>query len=231
MTLKLDTIITATLVACALVTTGLVIRREFVAPAVVPSAVRQEAVLVESWRAHLPKGTRIGPADAPVQLIEFADFECPFCATYSKNVKALRERHPEKIALTYVHYPLPMHRFAEPAARVAECAGAQGRFEAMHDVLFARQREFGLRPWSEFAIDARISDSAAFEECVKSTEPVPRIVEGTAFGSKLDIKGTPTIVINGWKLARPPSIEELDVMVKAILAGKSPITTDGKAAQ
>lgn len=70
-----------------------------------------------------------------------------------------------------------------------------------------------------------------FEACIKSTEPVPRIAEGKALGSTLDIKGTPTIVINGWKLGHPPSVEELDGMVKAILAGKSPIASDGKAAQ
>jgi protein-disulfide isomerase len=124
-----------------------------------------------------------------------------------------------------MHYPLPMHRFAEPAARVSECARAQGRFEAMHERLFEQQNAFGLKPWHEFAAEAGVPELATFEACIKSTEPVPRVVEGKALGSAFDIKGTPTIVINGWKLARPPNIEELDAMVKAILAGKSPVDT------
>lgn len=232
MKIKPDFIITALLVACALVTTGLVTRREFfAAPQAAAKQPEQKPQFIENWRAHLAKGTLLGPEQAPVQLIEFADFECPFCATFHKALKAIRERYPQQVALTYLHYPLSNHRFAAPAARAAECAGVQGRFEAMCDLLFERQRDFGLRPWSEFATEAGVGDSSAFEACVKSTDPVPRIAEGKALGSTLDIKGTPTVVINGWKLARPPSIEELDGMVKAILAGKSPIAFDGKAAR
>ena len=117
-----------------------------------------------------------------------------------------------------------MHRFAEPAARVVECAGDQGRFEAMYDLLFEQQDKFGLKPWSEFAADAGVADSTTFEACIKRTEPIPRVTEGKALGGQLDIQGTPTVVINGWKLGRPPSLEELDRMVKAILVGKSPIS-------
>ena len=116
-----------------------------------------------------------------------------------------------------------MHRFAEPAARVSECAGDQGRFEAMYDLLFEQQYRFGLKPWSEFASEAGVADSAAFEACIKRTEPIPLVTEGKALGSQLDVHGTPTVVINGWKLGRPPTLEELDHMVKAILAGKSPV--------
>jgi len=116
-----------------------------------------------------------------------------------------------------------MHRFAEPSARVSECAGDQGRFEAMYDLLFEQQDKFGLKPWSEFATEAGVVDSAAFEACIKRTELIPRVTEGKALGNQLDVQGTPTVVINGWKLGRPPTLDELDHMVKAILAGKSPV--------
>jgi protein-disulfide isomerase len=123
-----------------------------------------------------------------------------------------------------VHFPLPMHRFAEPAARVAECAGDQGRFETMHDLLFERQDKFGLEPWNEFATEAGVADGAAFDACIKRTDPIPRVADGKALGNQLDIQGTPTVVINGWKVGRPPTLDELDRMVKAILAGKSPVS-------
>jgi len=231
MTIKLDAAITATLVVCALVTTGLVVRREFFTPAPPPVQPEQKPVFITEWRTHLSKGTRMGPADAPAQVLEFADFECPFCARFHKDLKALRAHYPTEVAVTFVHFPLPMHRFAEPAARVAECAAGQGRFEAMYDLLFEQQDRLGLKPWSEFASEAGVADSAAFEACIKRTESMPRVTEGKALGNQLDVQGTPTVIINGWKLGRPPAGEELERLVKAILLGKSPVTTDGNFAR
>jgi protein-disulfide isomerase len=220
--MKLDSIVGVTLVACALIVTGIVVRREVLGSAALARA-EQKPVMIAHWREGLEKGVRIGPREAPVQLIEFADFECPYCASFHKVLNDLRIRYPTQVALTFVHFPLPMHRFAEPAARVAECAGDQGRFEAMHGLLFEQQDKFGLKSWSEFATEAGVADNAAFEACIKSTDPIPRVVEGKALGKELDVKGTPTVVINGWKLGRPPMLDELDQMVKAILAGKSPV--------
>ena len=166
----------------------------------------------------------MGPADASVQLLEFADFDCPYCASFHNNLRDLRVRYPTQVALTYVHFPLPGHRFALPAARVADCAAQQGRFEAMYNLLFEQQDSFGLKPWGDFATEAGIPDSAAFEVCIKRTESIPRVAEGRALAKQLDVQGTPTIVINGWKLGRPPTLDEMDHMVKAILAGKSPVS-------
>lgn len=226
MRIKWDVMLTGTLVACALVTTGLVVHREFfaVAPATPAAAPEQKPVFIEGWRAHLGQGERFGPANAPVQLIEFADFECPFCATSHKTLQALRARYPREVALTYMHFPLAMHRFAEPAVRVAECAGKQARFEPMADRLYEQQNQLGLKPWSEFAAEAGVADGAAFEACIESTEPIPRLVAGQQLGERLGVQGTPTLILNGWKLARPPNDRELDRMVKAVLAGKSPVS-------
>jgi protein-disulfide isomerase len=88
-----------------------------------------------------------------------------------------------------------------------------------------QQDKFGLKPWSEFATEAGVANSEAFEACVKRTDPIPRVTEGKALGAKLDVQGTPTVIINRWKLGRPPTLDELDRTVKAILAGKSPVST------
>jgi len=224
MKVGLDAVITATLVMCALVTTGIVVRREFSAPVAPPAQAEQKPTYIKEWRTQLANGLRMGPEQSPVQVLEFADFECPFCASFHKDLRTLRVRYPIQVALTFVHFPLPMHRFAEPAARAAECAGDQGRFEAMYDLLFEQQDKFGLKPWSEFATEAGVANSAAFEACSKRTEPIARVTEGKALGKQLDVQGTPTVVINGWKLGRPPTLDEMDHMVKAILAGKSPIS-------
>jgi protein-disulfide isomerase len=223
MKVKIDTVVTVTLVVCALITTGVVLRREFFVRPVANALSEQKPIYIKDWRSHFAKGVRMGSEDARVQLVEFADFECPFCGTFHKNLKTLRERFPTQVALTFVHYPLPMHRFAIPAARVAECANDQGRLEAMYDQLFEGQDQFGLKPWDDYATAAGVPDIAAFDACIKKTDPIPRVEEGKALGAKLDVQGTPTIIINGWKLGKPPTESELDQMVQRVLAGKHPV--------
>jgi len=176
---KWDTIFTATLVICALITTGLVgYRQLFGQSAGSASRSSLRGVFIPNWRSELAAGVPLGPSNAPVQLVEFSDFECPYCASLHANLKSVLERFPADVAITYVHFPLSMHRFAVPAARVAECAGNQGRFAAMHDLLFEEQNEFGLKPWNEFATDAKVPDLAAFEACIQNKEPVRRVIEG-----------------------------------------------------
>jgi hypothetical protein len=85
MKIELDAVITATLVVCAVITTGVVVRREFMAPSVPPGQPEQKPVLVPRWRDDLVKGVRLGPDAAPLQLIEFADFECPFCGSLHRT--------------------------------------------------------------------------------------------------------------------------------------------------
>jgi protein-disulfide isomerase len=221
MRITFDNILAVLLVACAGLTTALVARREFTQPPAARS--EQKPVFIQEWQQHLAKGFRMGPAEAPVQLLEFADLECPYCATLHRDLKALGERYPTQVAWSYVHFPLPMHRFAEPAARAAECAGNQGRFAPMLDVLYEQQHEFGLKPWSEMAKEAGVVDLGTFETCVLRKDVVPRVAAGKELGKVLDLKGTPTLLVNGWKLGRTPSLDGLDAMVKAILAGNSPV--------
>lgn len=221
--MKIDSVVTATLVLCAVLTTGVVIRREFFPQTAAGMPVQQKPVLLPNWEDNLASGEQIGPPQAKVRLIEFADFECPFCANFHKTLNVIRDKYPNEVLLDYVHFPLSMHRFAIPAARVSECASDQGRFAAMYDQLFEGQDQFGLKPWADFATAAGVPDLAAFDACIRRTDPVRRVEQGKALGTKLDVQGTPTIIINGWKLGQPPNEQELDQMVQRILAGKSPI--------
>lgn len=224
MKLKLDALATGALVVCAIATTSLVVYRHFSsAPASTASPTMREPVFVETWKSARSDGILFGSADAPVQIIEFADFECPYCAGFHETVKTLRARYPNDVAVTYVHYPLQGHRFAIPAARASECADAQGRFEAMHDRLFVDQSSLGLKTWSEYAADADVPNLIEFEACTKATTPLPRVEAGKRLGDRLNVQGTPAVIVNGWHLTRPPTIDELDDMVKAVLAGRSPV--------
>jgi protein-disulfide isomerase len=223
MKIKFDMVLTATLVVCSIVTTGVVLRREFLVPSVRATRAEQKPIWIANWRQYLSEGARLGSEAAPVQIIEFADFECPYCGSFHKTLAIVRQHYPTQVSLTYVHFPIPGHRFALPAARVAECAGDQGRFEAMYSQLFDGQESFGLKPWSDYAAAAGVPDLAAFDACIRRTDSVRRIEGGKQLGAQLDIQATPTLIINGWKLAHPPSADELDAMVKATLTGKNPI--------
>src|SRR5579862_7126532 len=209
--------------------TAVVVRKEFFAQ--VKELNEQKPTFLKDWASAAGKGVRLGAADAPVQVIEFADFECPFCAEFHGILARLRAKYPAQIAVIYVHFPIPGHRFAVPAARVAECAGEQGQFERMHDSLFEHQEALGLKPWTEFARQAEVPDMAAFDLCIERTDPVSRVLAGQSLGKTLDIQGTPSVIVNGWRLGRPPTEKELDGMVSAILAGRAPVTPDGKLAQ
>lgn len=227
MTSRRDTIFMITLVVCAVATTATVLYQQFSRPASLTAQLERDPVLVDSWEDLLEAGLRSGPPEAAVRLIEFADFECPYCADFHKRLKALRATHPAQVSVTFIHFPLDGHRFALSAARASECAAEQGHFEAMQDQLFAGQQSFGLQPWKDYAKSAGVPDLAAFDACVGRTEHVARIESGKLAGARLDIKGTPTLIVNGWRLPSPPTAEVLDAMVKAVVDGKSPISVIG----
>ena len=218
-----EVVIASLLVLCALITTGLVIRRELFRQNVAAAQGHQKPVFVDSWREALESGNRLGNLSTSVTLIEFSDFECPYCAQFHKTLNAIRLRYPSQVGITYIHFPLPMHRFAIPAGRIAECAAQQGRFEAMHDQLFEHQDTFGLKPWTEYARAAEVPDIPQFDACAKGTDLVPSIEAGKRLGEKWDVRATPTLVVNGWKLGQPPSADELEKMIARILAGEQPV--------
>ena len=220
--MKWDSILTATLVGCALLTTGLLVRREFFAPQD-RSPVASPPRFISDWQSNLGTGVLMGSHTAPVQIMEFGDFECPFCATFAATLRTIRERYPDKVAVDFFEFPIRGHRFALPAARVAECAGAQGRFEAMYEALYEDQESLGLKPWSQYATQAGISDIPRFKKCSAETGPLERVGRGQTLGNAWGVRGTPTVVVNGWMFAEPPTLEKMDAAVKRIMNGKSPV--------
>lgn len=129
------------LAACAVVLTALVVRREFIVrDEDAGSAEAIRPTRISDWRRFGGVGHRFGPATAPVTIVEFSDFQCPYCRIAWDTLRILRARYPTQVTLVYRHYPLQgIHPRALEAASAAECAGAQGLFERFHDVLFLRQ--------------------------------------------------------------------------------------------
>ena len=213
-----DILFGLTMVVMVLCTiTIVVLRREMLDPGTSSSPLATERV--EDWSELVAEGHRIGPDDAAVTLVTFSDFECPTCAYLAtQEFPRLREKYPGSIALVYHHWPLTRHRFAYPAARAAECAAQQGRFEAFHDLVYAQQDSLGLKPFVEMATEADVPDLALFEECTNNTEPVPSIEGDIARAIELGGAGTPTLVVNGLLLRGRIRSAFLDSIAEASLA-------------
>ncbi len=200
----------------ALGTTALVVRREL-AP-VPPPPRYDQPQHVEGWQSFLRGGSRIGPADAPVTIIEFSDFQCEFCKVHAAQLDRLREAHPGQIAILFRHYPVTeQHPHAYNAALASECAGEQGKFEAYRDILFRNQARIGKTGWSEFARQAGVADLKDFGSCVSERRHARRIAADVKAGKKLGVPATPTLLINQWKVVGAPDEQKLDSLVEDAL--------------
>lgn len=218
-----DRIISAVLAVAALVIAVVLVHRELGSggASIAQAGTAQAPTRVNDWHAVLKAGTRIGKGMARVQIVEFGDFECPFCPKFARSYRALSDRFGPDVSLTFINFPLEgIHRFALPAARAAVCAGQQGRFEDFHDVAYGKQDSLGLKSWVSYASEAGVRDTARFITCNSLVGPVQEVVTGQKLGAELGVRGTPTIMINGWRFAGVPNDSLLASVVAGVLAGK-----------
>ena len=218
-----ERLVTGTLAAAALVIAILMLRRELS-----PREARTSAVAlapptkISQWEELLKVGRRMGSDSAAITIIEFGDLECPFCAKFHDTYRAIRQRFGDQISLVFLHHPLPAHRFARPAARAAECAASEGLFGPFVEAVFRNQDSLGLKTWVEYASGAGVTDTVRFRQCATDTMTVRRVEDGLAIGKQIGVRGTPTIGINGWRYDVPPSEEQIERAIRALLAGKDP---------
>lgn len=146
----------------------------------------------------------VGPEDAPVTLVEFADYQCSHCARFaSLPAPALRRDYVEsgRVRMLLYDFPLSRQTNAIPAALAARCAGQQDSYWAMHDVLFARQAEWARdqSPEDKFADYAdRIDlDRSRFDRCYSEREHIEEIMASRSYGELMGVSGTPAIYVNG----------------------------------
>jgi protein-disulfide isomerase len=139
----------------------------------------------------------LGPVDAPVTVVEYGDFECPNCKQAAPAVKLLFSRFPERVRFVYRHFPLEeVHPHALMAAEAAECAGAQGKFWAMHDLLFDIQLH--LKPENLLSYAERLSiDLPRYAAEMNDHVYLQRVREHLANGNASGVRGTPTFYVDG----------------------------------
>jgi protein-disulfide isomerase len=153
----------------------------------------------------------VGPADAPVQIIEFSDFQCPFCQQSVATIQMVLKEYGDQVRLVYRHFPLPNHPQAWPAAEASLCAADQDRFWPFHDRLFANQDKLSVDALKQHAAELGF-DAAAFAACVDSRRHQAAVQADMEAAQALGVTGTPAFFINGRPLggAQPfPRFKEI----------------------
>jgi protein-disulfide isomerase len=161
----------------------------------------------------------LGNADAPITIIEYSDFECPFCAKfYTESHHKIEEAFltTGKAKMVFRHFPLSFHANAQKAAEAIECAKDQDNFWAMHDKLFENSDTLGVDAIKGYAVDLGL-DAVAFGDCLDTDKYADKVANDMSEGSALGISGTPGFLINGIKVSGALPFEEFQKIINAEL--------------
>lgn len=163
----------------------------------------------------------LGPADAAITVVEFSDFQCPFCVRSQAVLNVLKEKYKGKLRIAYLHFPLEqLHPQAKPAALAAWAAGQQGKFFEYHDRLFALQEKILPTSFEEIARALKL-DLVRFNKDRNSPQAQARIKADMQIGETLGIKSTPTFVLNGIPLEGAQPLEVFEEVIKLVLEPKA----------
>ena len=141
-------------------------------------------------------GPAKGPATAPVTIVEFSDFQCPFCGRLTPTLKQVEQKYGDKVRLVFRQYPLPFHQYAQKAAEASLCAADQGKFWEMHDALFANQQALAVEQLKAKAAELGLN-AEQFNSCLDSGKTAAAIQADMKEGSSVGVNGTPAMFING----------------------------------
>lgn len=171
-----------------------------------PTSIRSEAGVLE------------GDAAAPIQILEFADFECEYCRRQHKTLHEIMRRHSTRVAIRHIHFPASRVGMAYPAAIAAQCAAEQGKYASFARLVYASQDSLGKLSFGRLAVSAGIPDSLAFEECRLSDRSRRQVVEDVKEGRKLGVSATPTLFINGNVHVGELPLDSLELRLQSITA-------------
>ena len=150
-----------------------------------------------------------GPPEAPLALVEYGDYECPYCGAAHPIVKKIQQRLGKRLCFAFRNFPLNnMHPFAEHAAEAAEAAAAQGKFWEMHDALFENQEALDDDALAQYAESLGLDTPRLMDE-ILAGKHTPRVREDFRSGARSGVNGTPTFFINGVRHDGPPTVDAL----------------------
>jgi len=164
-----------------------------------------------------PRDHALGPADAPVTLVEYGDFECPFCGRAYPQLKRVLAKFGPKVRFVFRHFPVPEeHPHALHAAEVAEAAGAQGKFWEMHDLLYQRQAALADEDLVKYAGELGLDAERVRRELAAHVH-AERVREDYVSGSRSGVTGTPRFFINGRRHEDPGDAKTLAAALRRAL--------------
>lgn len=161
-----------------------------------------------------------GPAKAPVTIVEFSDYQCPYCSRAEQTVTEVLKKYGDKIRLVYRDYPLSFHQNANIAAQASECAKDQGKFWEMHGAMFANQSKLTQNELVETAGGISGIDKEKFKACLDSGKFKDEVQKDFEEGVKAGVTGTPTFFINGIPMVGARDLASFSDIIDAELERK-----------
>lgn len=162
-----------------------------------------------------------GKEDAPVTIIEFSDFQCPFCMRAHETVNEVKKKYAGKVKLAFKHFPLPMHKQARPASEASMCIHEQSpdKFWKYSDLLFANQKSLDDPNLEKFAKDVGI-DVGKYKDCLNAKKFADLVQQDLSYGEKLGVRSTPTFFVNGQIISGAQPLEAFAEMIDEELEAK-----------
>lgn len=190
--------------------------------AVVASEPNQQEQ-IQRVNVSLDDDPAFGPVDAAITIVEFSDYQCPFCQRWHQETfHALLDAYPGQIRFVYRDYPLySIHPEAEPAAIAANCAYEQDKFWEFHELLFGGKLDLGRVAYISYAQELGMN-ATAFETCLNSGKYIAEVTADYQYGTQLGVNSTPTFFLNGIALVGAQPLSVFQSVIDMELAGQIP---------
>lgn len=160
-----------------------------------------------------------GPKDAPVLLVEFSDYQCPFCGRSRPTVNKILETYPKDVQYVLKDFPLSFHKDSQKAHEAAHCAGEQGKYWEMSKNLFENQRALDVESLKKYAKNLSL-DTKKFNECLDSGKHVKTVAKGLEEGRQAGVNGTPAFFVNGIMISGARPFEDFKEIIDSELKKK-----------
>lgn len=215
----LDLVLTVVLIVVALVVGAGALRGP--RPPKPPNLIQeaQDSKAFAKWRSIDSAGYILaGSPNSPVSITVFTDVQCPACRGFHRTIHAVLEEHPNDVKVVYVSLPLQYHEYAMPGARATDCiARAGGNIRKWFDAIYTKQDSLAVLSWATLARLSEVVDTAAITSCAsgKDSAAVAAVRRGEAWAAQIEASATPTVLVNGHKLIKPPTAAQLDTLIRA----------------
>jgi protein-disulfide isomerase len=176
--------------------------------------------LAPATNIEISNSPALGNPDAPITIVEFSDFQCPFCSRFhSQAYQQIKSQYGDKVRFVFKHFPLDsLHPAASFSANASECANEQGKFWEYHDQLFINQADLSRAAILRYAQAVNIADMDQFTACVDSGKYDTKVQADLLEGEGLGINGTPTFFINGQPIIGAQPFRVFQAQIDALLA-------------